>query len=225
MKHARSVAAAAVLGLGLWTATTALAGEHPTKSEHPTKKSEHPTKAETATPPGIDAAAMEAWQAYMTPGPEQAWLAASEGTWDAKIKMWMDPKAPAEESTGTMVVTMILGGRYQQSISTGNFQGQTFEGIGTMAYDNGLKKYFSTWIDSMGTGIMTSSGTRDASGKTLTLEGDSFDPMKGKVVHFKMTSTHVDKDHMTFEMWAPDDAGKMYRNMEITYTRRATATN
>jgi hypothetical protein len=35
--------------------------------------------------------------------------------------------------------------------------GMPFEGLGYTGYDNVKKQYFGTWIDSMSTGIMTSS--------------------------------------------------------------------
>src|SRR5688500_12257135 len=87
------------------------------------------------------AAMMKKWQEYMTPGEAHAMLAKSNGEWTQDITMWMDPSAPPSKSTGTASNSMILGGRYQQSINKGSFDGMPFEGIGTTAYDN-VKKMF-----------------------------------------------------------------------------------
>jgi hypothetical protein len=40
-----------------------------------------------------DDAAMKAWQNYMTPGDIHKMLAASDGTWNEDITMWMAPGA------------------------------------------------------------------------------------------------------------------------------------
>ena len=37
---------------------------------------------------------MQAWQAYMTPGPMHAMLAKAVGEWKTDITMWMDPSQP-----------------------------------------------------------------------------------------------------------------------------------
>ena len=47
--------------------------------------------------------------------------------------------------------------------------GQPFTGIGVTGYDNHAKKYLSTWIDSMGTGIFSMEGTASMDGETITL--------------------------------------------------------
>ena len=44
--------------------------------------------------------------------------------------------------------------------------GMPFQGMSTMAYDNGKKTFMSTWIDNMGTGILETEGTYDAGTKT-----------------------------------------------------------
>ena len=48
------------------------------------------------------------------PGPEHKLLAQGEGTWNAEVKMWMDPTEPSKavESKGVMKRKMILDGHY-----------------------------------------------------------------------------------------------------------------
>ena len=50
---------------------------------------------------------------------------------------------------------MILGGRYLEQRYEGTMMGQPFSGIGVTGFDNYKKKFVSTWVDSMGTAIMT----------------------------------------------------------------------
>ncbi len=58
-------------------------------------------------------AADEAMMAAMTPGEHHDHLAATAGTWDVALKIWMDPTQPEPAvSTGTAKFYPIMGGRY-----------------------------------------------------------------------------------------------------------------
>ncbi len=110
-------------------------------------------------------AMMEAMAKYSTPGPEHKALEQFVGTWDATVKMWMTPGAPPQESTGTAENKMALGGRYLEQHYDGKFMDQPFTGVGYTGYDLYKKQYVGTWMDTMGTTIMNSTGTADPSGK------------------------------------------------------------
>lgn len=175
--------------------------------------------AEPASPPGMDPKAMAAMEAYAKPGPEHAKLKALEGTWDAKITMWMDPKAPPMEMSGKTENKMVMD-RYLQQQFTGDMGGMPFQGMGIVAYNNVLKKYQSTWIDNMGTGVITGEGTADKDGKTLTFTLVSTDAMKGKNVKMKDV-WKIEGNSITTEMWAPPPkGGKDYKMMQIVYTKK-----
>ena len=164
-------------------------------------------------------AMMEAMAKYSTPGPEHKALEQFVGTWDANVKMWMAPGAPPQESTGTAENKMALGGRFLEQHYEGTFMNQPFTGMGYTGYDLYKKQYIGTWMDSMGTSIMNSTGTADASG-TMTFTGKMDDPVAKKTQPFKETMKVVDNDHHVFEMWSPSPDGKMFKMMEITYTRK-----
>ncbi len=178
-------------------------------------------KPKAATKPAPDEKAqMEAMMRASTPGENHKKLEAFVGTFDAKVRLWDKPGAPPQESTGTSEGKMILGGRYVQEDFQGTFMGQPFAGTGLTGYDNVQKKFVSSWADTMGTGIMMSMGTADASGNTLDMSGSSPDPMSGKMMTLRQKMTIADNDHHTFEMWAPGPDGKSFKMMEIDYTRR-----
>ncbi len=181
-------------------------------------------KAKKTTMPAAGAmdekAMMEAWAKFATPGDAHKMLATSVGTWDTTVKSWWQPGAPPMESKGTAENRMIMGGRFLEGRFTGTMMDMPFEGLGYTGYDNYKKKYVSTWMDNMGTGVMTSMGSGDPSGKTMTFTGEMDDPMEGKTKPFKNTFTMVDNDHHTFEMWSAGPDGKMAKVMEIHYTRK-----
>ncbi len=164
--------------------------------------------------------AMKAWMAYATPGEPHQRLAKGEGTWAVKVKSWMNPSKPPEETEGTSVAKMVLGGRYLEEQYEGTMMGQPFSGMGTTGYDNYKKKYVATWIDSAATGIMTTTGTFDRSGKVMTSWGTMDDPVGKKTVKVKMVGTWVDDDTHQFEMWNPSPDGKMHKSLEMVYTRK-----
>jgi hypothetical protein len=166
-----------------------------------------------------DAAAMQAMMAAMQPGEHHEHLKKLVGNYDYTIKMWMDPSAPPQESTGKRTAELLLGGRYLEEKFTGNFMGMPFEGVGLMGYDNVNKQYVGTWIDNMSTGIMSMHGTCDKG--TWNMTGESTDPMTGKKMTTRSVVKIVDDNTFTMEMFGPGPDGKEMRMMEMTCKKAA----
>jgi len=163
---------------------------------------------------------MKKWMEIASPGPEHKAMEGWAGEWDVASKWRMAPDAPPTESKGTSKVHPILGGRFMQEDHSGEMMGMPFTGIGITGYDNMKKKYVSFWIDSGGTGMFTSEGTADSSGKVLTFEGKMDDPMTGeKDKPMKFIVRIVDANKHTFEM---HDLSKGEKSLcgEMTYTRK-----
>jgi uncharacterized protein DUF1579 len=166
-------------------------------------------------------AMMDKMMKAAAPGPQHEALKKMAGDWNLKVKFQMDPSQPWQEAQSTATVTMLMDGRYCQELATGEMMGGPFNGMGITGYDNVIGKYVSTWIDNMGTGIMTSQGTADASGKVITWAGTMSDPATGKTSKVRMVTTIADDDHHTFEMFAvPPGAKKEMKTMTIEYTRK-----
>ena len=161
---------------------------------------------------------MDAWMAYMTPGPPHKMIEQSNGEWTEEISMWMAPGTEPMKTTGKCVNTMILGGRYQQSTHSSNFMGMPFEGIGILAYDNARRVLQSSWIDNMGTGIMYMEGTWDDASKSCTMTGKTTDPMTGKQKDARQVFTVIDNNNQKMEMYMTED-GKEFKTMEILWKR------
>jgi len=159
-------------------------------------------------------------QEYATPNKNHEILKALEGKWKAEVKMWMDPAAEPEVSEGTAESTMILGGRFLEEKYTGTAMGQPFEGRGFIGYDNLRKEYRSVWLDSMGTGVMISSGVYDATSKTITEKGTMSCPIVQGDRDYRAVTTIIDNDHYTYESYMNDQDGKELKTMVITYTRQ-----
>lgn len=154
------------------------------------------------------------------PGPEHKLLASLQGTWTANVKSWFGPGEPTE-STGTMVRKMIMDGRYLQESFKGEFLGSKFHGMGIVAYDVNKKKFVTTWIDNMTTGISMMQGSYDADNKTFTSLGEEDNPAVGGKIKTRDVLKIISADEQRFEMFrTPLKTGKESKVMEITYTRK-----
>jgi len=94
-----------------------------------------------------------------------------------------------------------------------------FKGMAVEGYDNAKKKFVSSWVDNMGTGIMNSEGTYDAGSSTFTYAAE-YEPMPGMKTKVREVLKVTDNDHRTMEFFE-DRGGKEVKTMEINYTRKS----
>ena len=166
-----------------------------------------------------EAAMMQAYQEAGMPGAPHAALAEMVGTYDLSIRSWHSPDAPPTVEAGTATRSMVLGGRVMVEDVQSQMHGQPFTGHGMHGYDNVSGKHWSTWNDSMSTGVMVSEGDCSDDG-ACTFTGSWNDPVTTGKINARMTTKWTSPDVQLFEMFAPGPDGKEARMMEITYTRR-----
>ena len=150
------------------------------------------------------------------------------GNWNFSIKMWMnpDPNAKPQESKGTATRKSAMGGRYvimdvtgkmQMPGEDGKMKNMQFKGMGIDGYDNVKKKFVSSWIDNMGTGIQFSEGTYDPATKTFTYTSE-MEMVPGMKTPVREVIKASDNNHMTME-WYESHGGQEKKTMEINYAR------
>jgi hypothetical protein len=164
-------------------------------------------------------AEMDAYMKAATPGPAHKLLAEAVGIYDLSLKSWPAPGEPPMEEKGTATRKMTLGGRVLVEDVTSSVMGMPFTGLGMHGYDNVTGKHWSTWNDSMGTGLMVSEGTCDEKG-TCTFTGSWNDPVKKSPITARMTTRWTSATTQVFEMYTPGPDGKEMKMMEITYTKK-----
>ncbi|HEY6504694.1 MAG TPA: DUF1579 domain-containing protein [Chitinophagaceae bacterium] len=179
-------------------------------------------KKEEPWVPVDSATMMKNMMDYGTPGPMHEMLASWSGTWSGENTMWEYDGADPQKSTGTAVNTMIMGGKYQSSKHSGDMMGMPFEGMSVTGYDNATKQFTSTWVDNWSTGIMSMSGSWDASSKTLTLAGKYPDINRpGKECSLREVFKVIDDNTHYMEMYGPDPkTGKEFKMMEMKMSRK-----
>jgi len=164
-------------------------------------------------------AMMEVYTKLAAPGEQHKQLASLAGSWTTKTKEWMEPNKPPVESTGSAEMKILLDGRFLQQELTGQMMGQPFSGIEITAYDNVLKRYVTSWMSTMGTGIFMMEGTASTDGKTITLKGQHAEPGGGYMKHRAIWKI-VDSNTQTFDMYGAHPGEKEWKMMEMTYTRK-----
>lgn len=167
-------------------------------------------------------AMMEAYEKAATPGQAHAKLADHAGTWNATVKMWMEPGGEPMVTEGSFEREMILGGRVLEERYEGTFMGETFTGHGQTGYDNVRGKFWATWADSMSTGPMISWGEWDEEIGGVVYRAESSNPMTGEVSKSKIVVTHPEEGKEVMTMYELHD-GQEVKTMEITSVRQGSA--
>lgn len=179
-------------------------------------------KPEMKLPPGWTEEDMKAYMVAATPGKMHEFLAKSAGVWVGKTTMWMGPGGEATKSECTATYTPLLEGRFFKCDVKGPMPGMgDFVGLGIYGFDNVSKKFITTWIDSMGTGMMTGTGELSADGKVLTWTCTFNCPIAKKPMVMRQIETITSDTTRTLEMHGADPkTGKEYKMMVIEYTKK-----
>lgn len=171
---------------------------------------------------GHDHAAMMAEMGKLSqPGENHKVLDTFVGKWQTTSKWWMNPDAAPEVSEGISENEWVLNGRFLKQSFKGKAMGQDFEGLGYLGYDNVAGEYVSVWMDSMGTGMMTSKSKYDPATRTFSEEGKFSCPITGeKDMAYRAHWILVDDKSHIYEMYMKDpESKKEFKSMEIHYER------
>ena len=164
-------------------------------------------------------AEMMAWMELAQPGPHHEHLAPFVGTWKGKVQMWMEPDGPEMTEESIAEAAWILGGRFLEWKHTGNYGGMPYESRAIEGYNNGDKRYESTWIDNFGTLILYFTGSCSDDGKSRVMSTQFEDVVAGGTVDYRSEYEWIDKDHFTHTAYMDKGDGE-FKNMIITYERQ-----
>lgn len=172
------------------------------------------------------AEAMKRMEAYGALTENHGYLKQFEGEWVCTSKWWMAEGAPPVENTIASSAKLNFDGHFLIEKMQGDMTmgpgtpPMPFSGMSIVGYDNHTKQFTSIWIDNMMSGTCTQAGSASQGGKVFTFEGNNYCPMNDKVCQSKSVMTIVDANTRKFEMWGPGLDGKVFKAMEMTYTRK-----
>jgi hypothetical protein len=184
----------------------------------PTMSGEPLFRPESA--PTDQAASNEPWRALAEPGRNHRLLEIFVGTWVVEGRFPGAEGQPPEVASGTMTTTWELGNRwltqrYEGSMpSTGNF-----EGLGLMGFDNAQQRFVASWMDTLSTGAVTSSGTFDQSTRAFTLTGRLNVPGVNAPISQRQTITVQSRNRYIIELAIVQPDGTSIPTGTVTYTR------
>lgn len=165
-------------------------------------------------------AAMQEVMKRGAPGDHHKALEPYVGRFTTASRMWMKPGEAPQESTGSAEHTWVLGGRFLKMDVRGDMDGQPFEGLGYLGYDNIRGEYTAIWLDNMSTGITRASGQFDPATKKYRESGTFSCAMTGeKDRRFRGEWKVIDNDTLFYTMYNPGQDGKEVKGMEISYKR------
>jgi hypothetical protein len=162
----------------------------------------------------------QALERYGKPGAQHEVLKALEGNFDVRAKAQVEP-GKEKETAGKSEIKSIFGGLFIQENVEGTcpYTGKSFHGLNYVGFDNLKKKYVSSWISSLGSGICNAEGTADPSGKVITFTGKSSDPITGKEQATRSVLTIQDDNKLRYEMFGQGPDGKEIKHLTLDYTR------
>jgi hypothetical protein len=157
----------------------------------------------------------------MTPAAAHRDLRLLVGTFSVLGKTWADPSSLPSEFVGTSINTMVLGDRYLQLMLAAVSQGEIVSAIDYVGYDTVMKKLVMTAMDSGSTGMEWYTGTADATGTNWTFNGTVADPLSGKPspIEIRVSVANTGNGFVS-QLWGPGPDGKMFKMMEIQYSRK-----
>ena len=163
---------------------------------------------------------MEKWHEYTTPGVMHQVLYKLTGDWTYTVTSKQTPDSKPEVSEGTSHIEKIMDGRFIRQTVEGTAMGQPFSGMGIMGFNNKTRQFQSVWIDNVGTGMMTGTGTYDPGMKAIVEDG-KFAPVQedGKKSYRAITRI-INENKFTYEWYIDGPKGERFRAVEIVYERR-----
>lgn len=181
---------------------------------------------EMQLPPGMTMEDMKAYMEAGMKGPMHDRLQECVGTWTGKTTMWMSPDAKPEVTECKATFTPMFDGKFvKMDMSGDSGMGMPFNGLGIYGYDNVSKKFQSTWMDSMSTGMMMGTGDLSSDKSTITWSFNFTCPITKKAAVMREIDRRVDANTTVIEMFGPDPkTGKEYKMMEVSM-KRAGATD
>jgi hypothetical protein len=140
--------------------------------------------------------------------------------WDTAATVWLAAGGAADTAKGRAEFWSNHGDRFLIEEFNGALLGRPVTLHLIFGYDNAKKKYVASMVSSVATEIKVREGTADATGKVITFNGQTFDPVDGKY-HAERAVYKIESDKkLLVEVFETPPGGKEWKKMEVVYTRK-----
>jgi len=158
------------------------------------------------------------------PGPEHAELAKLAGAWNLELVIQMAPETAPEKETAEASAKMILGGRFLEISTSGDFMGMPIESLGYLGYDRRTEQYNVMGMDTLGTYWVTAKGQRDEDG-IIRLHGEDDSPSGKQVFTYEYDFSGPDgfEQRLLFTQLGHQAFDEPFAMMTSRYTRKSTS--
>lgn len=150
-----------------------------------------------------------------TPGEEHEMLLKSAGEWTGTITMHMEGM-PSMPNKATETVEA-FGGFWTMSHFKCDFMGMSYEGRGSVGYDQMKKKYIGTWQDNMSSFLSVMEGDYDEDTNQMVMEWEA-PTMSGEMAPHRSVMTH-DENSYKMEFFL-EEGGEETKTMTIEMKRK-----
>lgn len=157
---------------------------------------------------------------YSKPTPEHEWLMQLVGKWSFEHESVCGPEGEVHTSTGTEIVRALGDLWVIGELTSEMGDGFVMVGVTTLGYDSGKKAYVGSWVGTPMESMFVYQGTRDASGKVLTLdcEGPGFADPSVRVPYQDIIEI-VGPDERRLRSRVKQDDGSWNEFMKATFKR------
>jgi hypothetical protein len=165
---------------------------------------------------------LDSWIASLgEPGEGHQVLESMVGTWEGKGTIWDGPDTEPIAITATVDRHWVLGGRYlREEISVRSPDGQMFETLGFIGFNNEAGQYELLTIDNASTGMVFETGKFDPDSEKLMIRGSFRDPATGYVIDSRVEMDLSQDGRIVVVGYNRNEEGREYKSLEGAITRR-----
>jgi hypothetical protein len=174
-----------------------------------------------AAPPADTADPMVEMMKLAQPGPEHEELMKYAGDWECDVTLTMAPGVEPIEQTASVTSRPILGGRFLELETTGEFMGQPFESLTILGFDRRHGLWTMVGFDTLGTYWVTAQGERDEDG-VIRMHGRDDDPMGAQVFfnEWRLEGDDAFSSSVHFTQLGPQTFDEPFKMVDVRCRRR-----
>ncbi len=164
---------------------------------------------------------LDSWIAGLAePGDGHEVLEALVGTWEGKGSIWDSPESDPIPITATVERHWVLGGRFlREEISVHSEDGEVFEALGFIGFNNEAAQYELLTIDNTSTAMLLETGKFHPDSKKLMIRGSFRDPATGFVIDRRVEMDLSKEGRISVVGYTTNEEGREFKSLEGAVAR------